>query len=48
MADDLGIDAIDGFGVTHNNYATTPNLDMLRAEKFQEILRFQMNPYSII
>ena len=32
LADDLGIDAITGFGVTHNNFATTPNLDLLKAE----------------
>ena len=32
LADDLGIDAIEGFGVTEVNFANTPTLDMLRAE----------------
>jgi len=31
IADDLGNDAIDGFGIAANNYPSTPTLDELRA-----------------
>ena len=32
IADDMGIDAVNGFGIIQNNAPATPNIDQLRSD----------------